>query len=123
MDIRSIDRELSVSGQIAAQDVPAIASAGFRAIVCNRPDSEGADQPGYAEIERAARENGLQVRYLPAESGKVTDEQGFDLLRIASQAKHRKLADIAEDVAETGDLELPSTPEIRRRGGILPATP
>jgi len=76
MDIRSLTNELAVSPQILAGDFPAIAKAGFRSVICNRPDGEGADQPLYAEIERAADEQGLHVRYLPAESGKVTDEQG-----------------------------------------------
>ncbi len=76
MDIRTLTNELAVSPQILAADLPAIAEAGFRSVICNRPDCEGADQPLYAEIERAAAEQGLHVRYLPAESGKVTDEQG-----------------------------------------------
>jgi hypothetical protein len=37
---------------------------------------------------------------------KVTREQAFDLLRVASQRLHRKLADIARDVAETGTLSF-----------------
>lgn len=37
---------------------------------------------------------------------KVTREQAFDLLRIASQNTHRKLVDIARDVIDTGSLEL-----------------
>jgi len=37
----------------------------------------------------------------------VTRQQAFDLLRIASQHTHRKLADIAMDVSETGVLDYP----------------
>lgn len=76
MDIKTLTPTLSVAGQIAADDLPEIARAGFRAIICNRTDGEAADQPGFSEIERAARGAGLEVRYLPAESGKVSDEQG-----------------------------------------------
>ena len=76
MDIRTLDRELSVAPQVQPADLPAIARAGFRAIVCNRPDGESAGQPGFAEVERAARALGLSAHYLPAESGKVTDDQG-----------------------------------------------
>jgi sulfide:quinone oxidoreductase len=76
MDIRTLTPEIAVSPQVRPDDLPAIAQAGYRAIICNRPDGEGADQPGFAEIERAAREQGLVARYLPAESGKVSDEQG-----------------------------------------------
>ena len=40
---------------------------------------------------------------------KITREQAFNLLRVASQHRHRKLADIAGDVADTGTLDLPGT--------------
>ncbi|MDD2547339.1 MAG: TIGR01244 family sulfur transferase [Burkholderiaceae bacterium] len=76
MDIQCLTADLSVAPQILARDMPAIAQAGFRALLCNRPDGEAPDQPGYAELERAAAEHGLQMRYLPAESGKVSDAQG-----------------------------------------------
>lgn len=76
MDIKSLTAELSVSPQIVSADMRAVAQAGFRSVICNRPDGEGADQPVFGEIELAAIEHGLQVRHLPAESGKVTDEQG-----------------------------------------------
>jgi hypothetical protein len=36
---------------------------------------------------------------------RITRDQAFDLLRMASQARHRKLADIARSVAETGSLD------------------
>ncbi len=38
---------------------------------------------------------------------KITRDQAFDLLRITSQHTHRKLAEIAADVADTGTLEVP----------------
>jgi len=76
MDIHSLTGELSVAPQILATNMRGIAEAGFRSVICNRPDGEGSDQPVYSEIERSAAEHGLQARYLPAESGKVTDEQG-----------------------------------------------
>jgi anti-anti-sigma factor len=41
---------------------------------------------------------------------KLTREQAFDLLRIASQHTHRKISDIAGEVADTGALpEVPTT--------------
>jgi sulfide:quinone oxidoreductase len=78
MDIRTLTEELAVGPQIAAADVAAIAAAGFHSIVCNRPDGEGADQPLFSEIERAATQQGMQIRYLPVESGKVTDAQAAE---------------------------------------------
>lgn len=37
----------------------------------------------------------------------ATQQQAFDMLRVASQHSHRKLADIALDVIDTGALEYP----------------
>lgn len=76
MDIKNLTPELSVAAQIAAADLATVAESGFRSVICNRPDGEGADQPLVAELERAALSHGLQMRYLPVESGKVSDDQG-----------------------------------------------
>ncbi|WP_197918247.1 bifunctional protein tyrosine phosphatase family protein/NAD(P)/FAD-dependent oxidoreductase [Thiosulfatihalobacter marinus] len=74
MQIKTITAQISVSPQIVADDLPAIAAAGFRSIICNRPDGEAADQPTYEEIETAASAAGLEARYLPVVAGKVRDE-------------------------------------------------
>lgn len=42
---------------------------------------------------------------------KITYEQGFELLRVASQDGHQKLHDIAEAVIDTGQLNLPHGPD------------
>jgi hypothetical protein len=54
------------------------------------------------------REIGVAMGIL-MQQHKLTRQQAFDLLRIASQTTNRKLAAIAADVADTGLLELPST--------------
>ena len=74
MEIRTINAAISVSPQVAAEDMRRLADQGFRAVICNRPDGEGADQPNHDEIEAAAKAAGLDFRYLPVVSGKVTDE-------------------------------------------------
>ena len=50
MDIKRLSPQVSVSRQITAADVDEVAKHGFRAIICNRPDGEGADQPNFDEI-------------------------------------------------------------------------
>ena len=75
MDIKALNKELAVAAQISPTDLQAIADAGYRSIICNRPDGEAGDQPGFSEIAQAAQTLGLQVRYQPVVSGKVTDEQ------------------------------------------------
>jgi ANTAR domain-containing protein/GAF domain-containing protein len=59
------------------------------------------------EALKHSRDIGVAMGVLMA-GEKVTREQAFDLLRIASQRTHRKLAQVAAEVAETG--ELPSGP-------------
>jgi len=76
MDIKRLSAQLSVTPQILIADLPDLAQAGFKSIICNRPDGEGADQPGFSEIEQAALKLGMSARYLPTEAGKVSDAQG-----------------------------------------------
>ena len=83
---------MAVTGQVRAEDVGAIAKAGYRAIVCNRPDGEAADQPMFKELERVAQEHGLQAHYLPAETGKVSDEQSRQFGRLLAELPKPVLA-------------------------------
>lgn len=62
MELHTLVPELSVTAQIAASDLAALHAAGYRSIVCNRPDGEGADQPDYGEIEQAALALGIAAR-------------------------------------------------------------
>jgi ANTAR domain-containing protein/GAF domain-containing protein len=55
------------------------------------------------------REIGVAMGVLMAQH-KISRAQAFDLLRITSQHTHRKLSDVATDVADTGTLELPRLP-------------
>jgi sulfide:quinone oxidoreductase len=73
MDLKLLTPKFSVSPQISPDDVAKIAAAGFKSIICNRPDGEGADQPLYAEVAKAAVSAGLVARYIPIASGKVSD--------------------------------------------------
>jgi ANTAR domain-containing protein/GAF domain-containing protein len=57
-----------------------------------------------------SREIGIAIGVLMNQH-KLTREQAFDLLRLASQGTHRKLFEIARDVGDTG--ALPILPERR----------
>jgi sulfide:quinone oxidoreductase len=74
MDIKRITDGLSVSGQISTDDIAGIAAAGYRSIICNRPDGEGPDQAAFEEIEKAAEKAGVEACYIPVTAGKVRDE-------------------------------------------------
>ena len=65
MDIRTLSDEISVSPQIETQNLKEIAGAGFRSVLCNRPDDEEVGQPACADIEAAASAEGLAFRSVP----------------------------------------------------------
>lgn len=70
MQIKKLTEQLSVAPQIGVADIAALKAAGFRTVICNRPDGEGSDQTAYADIEAAARAAGLEARYLPVVPGR-----------------------------------------------------
>ncbi|MFC3164508.1 TIGR01244 family sulfur transferase [Ciceribacter thiooxidans] len=74
MDIRQIDEEYSVTGQITVSDLDTIFELGFRSVVCHRPDHEEPGQPLFAEIERRADELGLKIAHIPVGPMGVTSE-------------------------------------------------
>ncbi|MBF9020269.1 TIGR01244 family phosphatase [Rhodobacterales bacterium HKCCA1058] len=78
MEIKTINAEISVATQITPDDVHKLVDQGFRALICNRPDGEAADQPNFSEIEAAAKKAGLEIRNLPIVSGKVSDQDAAD---------------------------------------------
>ncbi|MBS0251402.1 MAG: TIGR01244 family phosphatase [Proteobacteria bacterium] len=74
MIVKELTHNLSVSGQLAPSDIAEIANLGFKSIISNRPDSEGEDQPTFSEIAREAHLFGIEVRYIPVVSGKLSDQ-------------------------------------------------
>ena len=89
---RKLSDHFSVYGQILPQDMQAIASAGFRSIICNRPNSEEASQPTYAEIEAAAKIAGLQTTFLPVSPSGISAGQAEKFVELLKQLPHPVLA-------------------------------
>ncbi len=79
MDLRRITNDFSVSPQIEANDIETIVAAGFRSILCNRPDGEENGQSDYQPIAEAASAAGLEVRSVPITSAGISadDLQDF----------------------------------------------
>lgn len=64
--------QFAVAPQLSAADMADIAAAGFKSVINNRPDFEGGpQQPVHDEIERAAREAGLEYRYQPVSGSNI----------------------------------------------------
>lgn len=72
MNIRQIADNYAVSPQISVEDVAAIKAAGFKSVICNRPDNEDPGQPSADTIKAAVEAAGLAFRWVPVISGQMT---------------------------------------------------
>jgi len=72
MHINKLTDDYAVCAQIQAADLAAIKAAGYRSVICNRPDGEEFGQPPVAEIAAAAKAEGLPFYHVPIISGRMT---------------------------------------------------
>lgn len=82
MSIRQVDNTYHVCAQIKPADVTEIKSAGYKLILCMRPDNEGMGQPDFAEIKQEAEKHGLEAHYLPVSPGSMPHEHASSLRKI-----------------------------------------
>lgn len=92
MKTKSITDTLSVHAQITLKDIPALKKLGYRSIICNRPDGEGADQPSFKEIETAAKKAGLEAIYMPVVPGRVADDDASKFGKVLAELPAPTLA-------------------------------
>src|SRR6185312_14034412 len=78
MDVRQITESYSVSPQVTPDEIAAIKAAGFKTVICNRPDNEQPGQPSHDAIKAAVEAAGLTFRYIPVVSGQMTMENVED---------------------------------------------
>lgn len=96
MDIRPITPDYSVSPQIAPEDIPAIAAAGYTTILCNRPDVEvppglqadairqAAEAAGLVFVINPVTHQGLNDDIVALQSATIQDSDGPVLAYCAS---------------------------------------
>lgn len=78
-----IDADFSFSPQIDVEDLSNIKAAGFKSVICNRPDSEdGGVHPDHNLLEAAANKLGLEFAYLPVVPGQMNDTNVADFKTI-----------------------------------------
>ncbi|MGV8938291.1 MAG: TIGR01244 family sulfur transferase [Allorhizobium sp.] len=106
MNIRPVTTDYHVSGQLAPSEMPAVAKAGYVAVICMRPDGEGFGQPKFAEIEAAARQSGLAVHYLPVGGAIEPMEQARKLRAILDATPGPVLAFCASGARCTGLYQM-----------------
>lgn len=72
MDIRPLSSDYAVSPQIEPHDIPAIVEAGFKTLICNRPDSEIPPAVHATAVRRAAEAAGLVFVENPVQPGALS---------------------------------------------------
>lgn len=65
MKINKITTQVSASPQISSENITAIKAAGFKSIICHRPDGEDSDQQNQREIQAVAEKEGIAFKYQP----------------------------------------------------------
>jgi len=66
--------QIYVAGQITENDFPAIAEAGIKVIINNRPDNEEPGQYSSAQAQALAEQHGIEYHYLPMANGQPMPE-------------------------------------------------
>ena len=80
LPIHPLTDNFAVAPQLGPEDMQAVADAGYKSVIINRPDGEGgADQPASADVMAAAAAAGLVIEYQPVVSGAMT---GDDVARF-----------------------------------------
>ena len=64
MEIRTLSPRFAVSEQLCAEDMPAIAGAGIKTVICNRPDAEIPAEQHHHVLSAAAKAAGLNFEVL-----------------------------------------------------------
>lgn len=79
MQYRQITENYSVSPQISVEDIALIKEAGFKSVICNRPDDEDPAQPSADSIRTAVEAAGMEFLWVPVVSGQMTAENVEDM--------------------------------------------
>ncbi|MBN2760153.1 MAG: TIGR01244 family phosphatase [Rhodobacteraceae bacterium] len=74
MDIRPLTDGYAVSPQIAAEEATEIAAAGFKTVICNRPDGEVPPEFQADAIRAAVEAAGMTFVVNPVVGGAITPE-------------------------------------------------
>lgn len=63
---------MSVAGQLETADIEALAAAGVRTLINNRPDGESRGQVPAAEARRIAEAHGIAYHFIPITAASLT---------------------------------------------------
>jgi sulfide:quinone oxidoreductase len=102
MQLKRLSDEVTTTGQVQPTDLAAVKAAGFRSILCNRPDGEGPGQPSFAEIEAAAAGLGLAARHQPVRPGALSEVDAMRFRALVAELPKPILAFCGSGARSTG---------------------
>ena len=83
---RWLTEKLAIAGQLSTDQLAYVNAAGFKSVICNRPDFEGGPgQPTAETMEPAAKALGLQFAYLPVSPSGGTPEDAMKMGELMGQ--------------------------------------
>lgn len=86
MEGTKLDDAFTVGPQILADDVVDIIEAGYRIVICNRPDGEEPGQPRAGDIAAACEVAGLEFHHLPFQGANVSPDTVDAFRKIVENA-------------------------------------
>lgn len=92
METKPLTDTLSVAEQIKLRDLKALAQAGFKTVINNRPDNEAPRQPRSATLEKRAAKLGLSYRFIPVTPGAMSEENIADFKAALADAPSPAIA-------------------------------
>lgn len=99
--IKKLSDDVSVCMQIFPEQIDFIKESGFTTIINNRPDMEKSGQPFADDMEKLAREAGLDYVHLPMRPGQITQELLTSMAETLNNAKGPVLAHCASGMRST----------------------
>ncbi len=82
--MKRLTENFAVAPQISPDDLAALAKAGFKSIICNRPDGETEGQPPLSTIVEEARSHGIEVRHIPVVGNSIYPDDVAAMRNAAS---------------------------------------
>ncbi|WP_066963843.1 TIGR01244 family sulfur transferase [Microbulbifer sp. Q7] len=87
MEIKQLDKQVSVSAEPALNEMSALAKGGVTVVVCNRPEHEAEGQPSYAELEQAVTEAGMEFIAIPFSRGQMQPAHSEEFAKVLNSGK------------------------------------
>ena len=74
MQLRPLTDQITLADQLTEADLVEIVAAGFKTVICNRPDEEGEAHLSASDAQSMLEANGVDFHYLPVNGAAITDQ-------------------------------------------------